>query len=175
MLRFYTAILPITFAVLSGCAQVPQAAIDVSRQVSSGISSIGNNGQDVVTAWEETTFALLDERWKQIYKKADNEFRKKRQVANTAVLTAEQQEEVAGLAALIRDESRKKIAARANEMRKVIGANTKTTLEANESVTQLLVSASAVLATQQAAARQVADQAKLPTDLGKFVSSLIEP
>lgn len=175
MRHFYRLLTIISIAVLAACAQVPQAAIDVSRQVSTGITSLGENGQDAIAAWEETAFALLDERWSQIYKKADAEFRKKRQLAAAATLSADQAEEVAGLAALIRDEARKKIAGKASEMRKIITANAKTTLEANESVTQLLVSSNAVLTTQQSAAKQVAEQVKLPADLANFVSDLIKP
>lgn len=168
-------LLIISLGLLTACAQVPLAAIDVSRQVSTGISSIGTNGLDTVAAWEETALALLDERWSQIYKKADTEFRKKRQIAVGTALTPDQVEDVAGLAALVRDEARKKINGKANEMRKVISGNTKNTLEANESVTQLLVSANSVLTVQQAAAKQVAEQAKLPSDLSAFVLNLIKP
>ena len=166
-------VFPIVF--LTACAQVPLSAIDVSRQVSTGISSLGNNGQDAVAAWEEVVLALLDERWSQIYKRADSEYRKKRQIAAGAALTADQVETVAGVATLIRDDARKKITGKANEMRKVISGNAKTTLEANESVTQLLISANSVLTTQQAVAKQVAEQAKLPADLNSFVLNLIKP
>lgn len=165
----------IPLAVLSACAQVPLATIDVSRQVSTGIASIGTNGLDTVAAWEETALALLDERWSQIYKKADNEFRKKRQIAVGTALTPDQTEELAGLATLVRDEARRKISGKANEMRKVISENTKTTLEANESVTRLLISANSVLTVQQTAAKQVAEQAKLPSDLNAFVLDLVKP
>lgn len=168
-------ILIIPVVMLAGCAQVPQAAIDVSRQVSTGISSIGTNGLDTVAAWEETALALLDERWSQIYKKADAEFRKKRNIAANAALTPDQSEDVAALATLVRDEARKKITGKADEMRKIISGNTKTTLEANESVTQLLISANSVLSAQQSAAKQVAEQAKLPSDLNQFVLELIKP
>ena len=166
-------VVPIAF--LTACAQVPISAIDVSRQVSTGISSLGTNGQDVVTAWEEVALAFLDERWSQIYKRADSEYRKKRQIATSAALTADQVEEVAGVATLIRDDARKNITAKANEMRKVISGNAKTALEANESVTQLLISANSVLTQQQAVAKQVAEQAKLPSDLNAFVLNLIKP
>ena len=60
-------------------------------------------------------------------------------------------------------------------MRKVISGNAKTALEANESVTQLLISANSVLTQQQAVAKQVAEQAKLPSDLNAFVLNLIKP
>ncbi len=168
-------LLIIPLGLLTACAQVPLATIDVSRQVSTGITSIGTNGLDTVATWEETALALIDERWGQIYKKADNEFRKKRQIAVGTALTLDQTEDVAGLATLVRDEARKKITGKANEMRKVISDNTKTTLEANESVTRLLISTNSVLGVQQAAAKQVAEQAKLPSDLNKFILDLIKP
>jgi hypothetical protein len=165
----------VPIALLTACVQVPISAIDLSRQVNTGISSLGTNGQDAVAAWEEVALALLDERWSQIYKRADSEYRKKRQITASSTLTADQAEEVAGLAALIRDDARNKVTGKANEMRKVISGNTKTTLEANESVTQLLISANSVLTTQQTVAKQVVEHTKLPTDLNTFVLNLIKP
>jgi len=175
MQRTLRLLLIVPIAFLTACAQVPISAIDVSRQVSTGISSLGTNGQDAVAAWEEVALALLDERWSQIYKRADSEYRKKRQIAAGTALAADQVEEVAGLATLIRDDVRKKITGKANEMRKVITENAKTTLEANESVTRLLISANSVLSTQQAVAKQMTEHAKLPADLNTFVLNLIKP
>lgn len=162
-------------ALLTACAQVPISAIDANRQVGTGISSLSANGQDAVAAWEEVALALLDERWGQIYKRSDSEYRKKRQIAASSALTADQAEEVAGLATLIRDDARKKIIGKANEMRKVISGNTKTTLEANESVTQLLISANSVLTKQQTLVKQAVEHENLPTDLNTFVLNLIKP
>lgn len=159
--------------LLTACAQVPVAAIDLSRQVGQGISAIGANGQDAIAAWEEVALSLVDERWSQIYKKADNEYRKKYQIAAGATLNSTQTEDLAGLAALMRDEVRKKISTKAIEMRKVVSANTKATLEANDSVTNLLISANSVLTVQQAVAKQALDQAKLPTDINNYVKGLI--
>jgi hypothetical protein len=175
MNHLWRIILTTSILVGAGCAQIPQPAIDVSRQVSSGISALGTNGQDMVTAWEEVAYALLDERWSQIYRKAESDYRTKRQLAKTVALNSEQQEEVAGLATLMRDESRKKIGIRSADMRKIIDANTKTTLEANDSVTRLLVSAKSVLSGQQETAKQLADQVKIPSDASKFVSDLLKP
>lgn len=171
----FRLLLIVPVALLTACAQVPISAIDVSRQVGTGVSSLSTNGQDAVVAWEEVALALLDERWGHIYKRADSEYRIKRQIAASAALTADQSVEVAGLATLIRDDARKKITGKANEMRKVISANTKTTLEANESVTQLLISANSVLTTQQTLAKQAVEHAKLPTDLNTFVLNLLKP
>lgn len=168
-------LLIIPVALLTACAQVPVSAIDVSRHVGTGISSLSTNGQDAVAAWEEVALSLLDERWGQIYKRADSEYRKKRLIATHAVLTADQAEEVAGLAALIRDDARKKITEKATEMRKTISANTKATLEANESVTQLLISANSALTTQQGLTSKTAELAKLPADINAFIANLIKP
>ena len=165
----------VSVGMLAACAQVPIAAIDVSRQVGTGISSLSSNGQDAVASWEEVALALVDERWTLIYKKADSEYRKKHQIASSHTLTAEQAEEIAGLAALLRDEVRKKIIVKSNEMRKVISDNAKITLIGNESVTQLLVSSNSVLTTQQTLAKQAVEYAKLPNDLNMFVLNLIKP
>lgn len=171
----FRLLLLVPVVLLTACAQVPISAIDVSRQVGTGISSLSTNGQDAVAAWEEVALVLLDERWGQIYRRADSEYRKQRQIAVPAALTADQAEEVAGLATLIRDNARKKITGKANEMRNVISGNTRTTLEANENVTQLLISANSVLTTQQTFAKQAVEHAKLPTDLNTFVLNLIKP
>lgn len=173
---FYSRLLVLVpVALVSACAQVPISAIDASRQVNTGISTLSSNGQDAVSAWEQAALALLDERWSQIYKRADIEYRKKRQINASEALKTDQAEQVAGLATLIRDDARKKIAGTANEMRKVILENSKVTLEANESVTQLLISANSVLTTQQTSAKQVVEYGKLPADINTLVLSFIGP
>lgn len=174
MQPFTRLLLAITVLWLSACAQVPTSAIDLNRQVSTGISSLGTNGQEAVAAWEEAALAFIDDRWKEIYKKADSEFRIKRKLADNIALNGDQAEEVAGLAALIRDEARKKIIGKANEMRKVISDNTKATLEANESVTRLLVSANSVLTAQESTTKQVVEHAKLPATTNNFLRDLIK-
>lgn len=170
LIKLFSVVLVI---FLSACAQVPFAAIDLNRQVSQGISAIGDNGQAAIAAWEAVALSLVDERWGQIYKKADIEYRKKYQIAGGIALTSTQAEELAGLAALLRDEVRSKIFAKAMEMRKVVSVNTKATLDANDSVTNILISANAVLTVQQTAAKQVLEQARLPTDVNNFVKNLI--
>jgi len=167
--------LALAAALLSACAQVPVAAIDVNRQVSVGIAALGSNGQDLVNAWEETAFAVIDERWGTLYKKAEIDFRAKRRIAPDAALSAAQQEDLAGLATLVRDQARQRIAAKAREMRQVLAANTRGTLEANDSITQLLISANAVLSQQQSALKQVGEQLRIPSDVTKFVVELVQP
>ena len=51
----------------TGCSSIPQAAIDVNKQVSAGISALGENGIEMVDAWEKSAFNMLDERWSKIY------------------------------------------------------------------------------------------------------------
>jgi hypothetical protein len=167
------SLLLIAAALLGACAQVPVAAIDVNRQVGVGITTLGSNGQDLVNAWEETAFAVIDERWSRMYGKAEADFRARRRIAADAPLTAQQQEDLAGLATLVRDQLRQKISARANEMRKVLATNTRNTQDANESITQLLISANTVLTQQQSALKQVGEQLKIPGEVGKFMSDLV--
>ena len=175
MTRIRTPALLLAASLFGACAQVPVAAIDVNRQVGVGIAALGNNGQDLVNAWEATAFAVIDERWGTLYKKAEIDFRAKRQIARDAPLSAAQQEDLAGLATLVRDQARGKISARANEMRKVLASNTRNTQEANDSLTQLLISANAVLSQQQSALKQVGEQLRIPADLSQFVTELMQP
>ena len=157
----------------TGCVQIPQAAIDVNRQVSTGISSLGDNGQEMVRAWEETAYMVLDEKWGQIYKKAESAYRSKKGIAAGTTLSAQQREDVAGVATLVRDEIRKKIRAEADNMRSIISSNTKSTLEANESITNLLISANAVTSMQQSAIKQVGTLIPIPPAISTFVNSAI--
>jgi hypothetical protein len=168
-------LLLIAAALLGACAQVPVAAIDVNRQVGVGIAALGGNGQDLVNAWEETAFAVIDERWNRIYGKAEADFRARRKIAADAPLSAQQQEDLAGLATLVRDQMRQKISTRAKEMRKVLATNTRSTQEANESITQLLISANTVLTQQQSALKQVGEQLRIPADVGKFMAEVLQP
>lgn len=168
------AVLLLVFSgLITGCAQIPQAAIDVNRQVSAGISALGQNGQDLITAWEETGYAILDDRWSQIYRNADTTYRTKKTIAAGSALTAQQQEDVAGIAVLVRDAVRTKISAEASTLRKTVSSNTIITLEANDSITALLISANSVLSVQQSAIKQVVGLAPIPPAIGKFVTDAI--
>lgn len=159
--------------LLTGCAQIPQAAIDVNKQVSTGITTIGDNGKEMVLAWENTAYSMLDERWERVYRKAESSYRTKKGILAGTALSSLQQEEVAGLAALVRDEVRGKIRLEADDMRKIIASNTKSTLEANESITQLLVSANAVNAIQQSAIKEVGPLLPIPPVISGFIESAL--
>ncbi|MBK7955788.1 MAG: hypothetical protein IPK02_18650 [Candidatus Accumulibacter sp.] len=168
------AVLLLVLSVLiAGCAQIPQAAIDVNRQVSSGISALGQNGQDLIAAWEETGYAILNDRWSQIYKNADTAYRTKKNIVIGTALTAQQQEEVAGMAVLVRDAVRTKIRDEASILRKTVSSNTAITLEANDSITALLISANSVLSGQQSALKQVVGLVPIPPAIGQFVTDAI--
>jgi len=157
-----------------GCAQVPMAAVDTSRQVSGGISMLGDNGRELVDAWEEMAYAMLDERWPQVYRKSDEAFRKRRGLTPAQALSVQQQEDLAGVATLVRDDARKNIRAEADKMRKVIAANAKVTLEANESVTAHLISTNAALGAQQGALKQVGGLASLPAGVSRAITDALK-
>lgn len=167
-------VLGLFMLVLSGCVHIPQAAIDVNREVSKGVAALRENGQQMVTAWEETAYRVLDERWTQVYARAEKDFRTKRGVAAGAGLTRQQQEDVAGLATLMRDGVRGKIRAKTDEMRQIIAANAKATLEANESITNLLISANSAAAAQQSVLKSVGSLLPIPPEVSKFVDSALE-
>ncbi len=154
-----------------GCVSVPQAAIDVNRQVSQGISTIGGNGVAMVDAWEESAYNMLDERWSNIYAKADSTYRSKKGLVQGAQLTYQQQEDVAGLAVLIRSEVRKRIKDEADNMKGIISSNVRSTLEANDSVTDLLASASAVSSLQKSALKDVGNLIPIPPAIGSFITN----
>ncbi len=160
--------------VSAGCVSVPQAAIDVNRQVSKGITTIGDNGLAMVEAWEESAYNMLDERWSNVYAKADSTYRSKKGLSTTAALSYSQQEDVAGLAVLIRSEVRKKIKTKADSMREIISQNVKNTLDANESLTDLLVSASAVSSLQKSALKEVGSLVPIPPGVTTFIASSLK-
>ncbi|OZG72965.1 hypothetical protein BTA51_13480 [Hahella sp. CCB-MM4] len=155
----------------AGCVSVPQAAIDVNKQVSNGISTIGGNGIAMVDAWEESAYNMLDERWAKIYAKADSTYRTRKGVAQGAQLTYQQQEDIAGLAVLIRSDVRKKIKDEADSMRGIIASNVKNTVEANDSITGLLASASAVSSLQKSALKEVGSLIPIPPVIGSFITN----
>lgn len=174
IVRLTCRFLGLFMLVLSGCVHIPQAAIDVNRQVSKGIDTLRENGQQMVVAWEETAYRVLDERWTQVYTRAEKDFRAKRSVPAAAGLTRQQQEDVAGLATLMRDGVRVKIRAKAEEMQQIIAANAKTTLEANESITNLLINASTAAAAQQSVLKGVGGLLPIPPEVSKFIDGALE-
>jgi len=160
--------------IATGCSNIPQAAIDVNKQISKGISALGENGTEMVNAWEQSAYNMLDEKWSKIYEKADASYRAKKGIATGTSLTAQQQEDVAGLSVLIRDEVRAKIRTEANGMKTIIISNTKNTLAANDSVTDLLVSANAVTTFQQAAIKEVGNLIPIPPAITTFISDSLK-
>jgi hypothetical protein len=160
--------------IASGCSSIPQAAVDVNKQVSKGISILGENAIEMVNAWEQSAYNMLDEKWSKVYTKADASYRSKKGIAAETPLTAQQQEDVAGLSALIRGEVRFKIRAESDEMKSIITLNTKNTLAANESVTDLLVSANAVATFQQAAIKEVGNLIPIPPAISTFISDSLK-
>ena len=159
--------------LLANCVQIPQSAIDVNRQISKGITTLQDNGLQMVLAWEVTAYNFLDERFSIVYSKAENDFRKKRGLSASSALNQQQQMDVAGLAVLLRDKVRSKIHDEAEKMRRIISSNTKTTLEANESITNLLISADAVLTAQKSAIKEVGNLIPIPPEVTKFVKNAI--
>jgi hypothetical protein len=174
IIRLTCGFLSLFILALNSCVHIPQSAVDVNRQVSKGIETLQENGQQLVAAWEETAYRVLDERWKQVYARAEKDYRAKRNVPLTSVLTKEQQEDVAGVATLIRDGVRTKIHAKAEEMRQAITANAKTTLEANESITNLLISANVATAAQESVLKAVGKLLPIPPELSKFLDNALE-
>jgi hypothetical protein len=170
MKRFLPATVLVTTFSMVGCAQIPQAAIDVNRQVATGITALNDNAQELIRAWEETAYQVLDERWSKVYAQADAAYRTKRGVQPGVLLTSPQAEEVAGLATLVRDDVRKKIRTEADGMRKIVTANAKNTLDANESVTMLLINANAIGAAQHSALKQVGTLLPIADTVTNFIN-----
>ena len=168
------ALITVLLYLVTGCSSIPQAAIDVNKQVSVGISTLGKNGIEMIEAWEQSAFNMLDERWSKVYEKADSSYRTKAGIAAGTALTAQQQEDVAGLATLIRDEVRIKISNEASSMRDIINTNTQNTLAANESITNLLVSANAVATFQQSAIKEVGSLIPIPPAISDFISNSLQ-
>ncbi len=172
----YKRYIPVTILILviTGCSSIPQAAIDVNKQVSIGIKTIGENGIEMVSAWQKSAYNMLDERWSLVYAKADATYRTGRGIASGATLTAQQQEEVAGLSVLIREEVIKKIDAKTESMRTIINENTKNTLAANDSITNLLISANAVATLQQTAIQEVGNLLPIPPAVSTFITNTLQ-
>jgi PBP1b-binding outer membrane lipoprotein LpoB len=160
--------------IATGCSSIPQAAIDVNKQISKGISVLGENGIEMINAWEQSAYNMLDEKWSKVYEKAATSYRSKKGIAAGTSLTAQQQEDIAGLSALIRDEVRSKIRAESNGMKSIITSNTKNTLAANESVTDLLASANAIATFQQAAIKEVGNLIPIPPAISTFISDSLK-
>lgn len=164
----------IALSFVTGCTNIPQAAIDVNKQVSVGINTLGENGIEMVNAWEKSAFNMLDEKWDKVYQKADATYRSNKGVAAGAALTVQQQKDIAGLAALIRGEVRTKIRQEASSMRNIINSNTQSTVEANESITDLLISANAITNIQQSAIKKVGSLIPIPPAISEFITSALQ-
>ena len=173
MTRVFSAVVLAT-VTLGGCTSVPQQAITANQQVSKGIAAIGDNGLAMVDAWEHSAYAMLDERWHKVYTKAEQSYRGKRQLADNDNLNSQQREDVAGLAALIRTQVRGSIHDEADRMRRTIHGNVQATLEANESITELLISANSVLSLQQSAIKEVGDLLPIPPTISTFIDKSLQ-
>ena len=134
---FFSALLAVSLG-LSACAEIPAEAVEANQQVSVGIKTLQDNGLALISAWENTGYMVLDSKFDDVYARADKIYRTKKSVAAGTALTAEQQRDVAGLATLIRDEVRKKVAAQAAEFRQIVKENANTTLNAKRFVTIIL-------------------------------------
>ncbi|AZZ98464.1 hypothetical protein [Pseudoalteromonas sp. R3] len=161
-------------AFISGCSSIPQAAIDVNKEVSKGIESLGENGLEMINAWEQSAYNMLDERWSKIYEKADSTYRSQKGIAAGASLSPKQMEDVAGLSSLVRDEVREKIRSEANLMRDTIKSNMKNILDANESITNILVSANGVAKFQQTAIKKVGELVPIPPAISTFITDSLQ-
>ena len=62
----------------------------------------------------------------------------------------------------------------ADRMRRTIHGNVQATLEANESITELLISANSVLSLQQSAIKEVGDLLPIPPTISTFIDKSLQ-
>lgn len=167
--------LAVLFTLSTGCANVPKSAITVNQQVSKGIETLKQNGNTMINAWEETGYRVINEQWDKIYEKAEIIYREENSIVSDIALNeGEQKKDVAGIATLIRDELRSKVKVKADEMRKIVSSNASTTLKANESITNLLISVNEVGESREAVLQSVGELLPIPPDVKEFVNKALE-
>jgi hypothetical protein len=151
--------------VFSACgAKIPSESIALNQNVTTGIEALRQNALDIIKAWEEVANSTIDEKWSELYSRAEDMFWKKRTLAPTGP-TQEQLMEIAGLAGRIKDKLREVVRDKANEMRRTVMENAEATLKMNNGVTDLLSSARRVIETNEALLDTIKDMVPIPLDL----------
>ena len=160
--------------ILWGCASIPPQAIELNKNVSTGIDALEENAIEMVNAWEQSGFMILDESWDKLYDKAESDYRTKKGITTGTSLTADQTKDVAGLAVLIRDEVRKKITDEAISYRSIIKNNATEITQANDSITGLLQEANRAIGKRQVVMDQVQGILPIPPNLTSFIKTTLD-
>ena len=163
-----------TTLLLVGCVNVPPDSIAVNGRVSSGITTMEQNTVSVIKAWRDTAVALLEAQFDDIYDRAEEKFRSKRNIPGGQTLTSDQVRDVAVLVMVVNDAVRDKIDARAAEMRQVSQNNAAAIKAANDSITGLLKSAQAVIGGRDVLIQDVTNLLPIPANVVDFVKDAKE-
>jgi hypothetical protein len=164
--------------VLTACARIPPEAVEVNEQVGEGISTLQQNNLQMIEAWADLTYFIVDESGGEIHDRAAAAFERR---ADSPAVRAElargvsRESIIAGIAVEIRDKVRDRVAEEADKMRAVVNANARETSGANVSITRLLTSANAVVQTRASILERVGDLSPINIpEIAGFVEQAIE-
>jgi len=108
---------------LLGCAGGEREAALLASQVEGGIERLHERQREVIGALADVQRAAVDERWEDIYTRAESGYRAGEGVAPDAPLTPEQRAGAAAVAAAARERLLDDIAARQNELERQSRSN----------------------------------------------------
>ena len=165
-MKFHFAVL-----LLSGCVNIPPESITVNEKVSAGVVTMEENTNLVINAWRETAVALLEEQFDDIYDAAEEKYRSKKNIASGQGLNDDQVRDVAVFVMLVNEQVRGKIDKQVADMRRVSQRNAAAIKGANDSITNVLQSAQAVISGREAAIKDVTDLLPIPADVTDFISN----
>jgi len=125
---------------LTGCASIPKNGAVLSARVSQGIERNQTETEKIIHALADVERAVLDERWEEMFKKVEDLYRQKHNIAADAPLNFEQRLAVAENATAVRERLRAEIAAIENTLLEQSRANSQKLVEMNNVVTDYLLS-----------------------------------
>lgn len=125
---------------LTGCASIPKNGAALSARVSEGIRRNQTETEKIIRALGDVERGILDERWEEIYKKVEDAYRKKHNIATEGQLNFDQRLDVATNAAAVREQLLSEISLAENTLLEQSRVNSQKLLEMNDVVTNYLLS-----------------------------------
>ena len=157
--------------MLCACASIPSSSIELNKKVTSGIEAIRDNGLTMVEAWEKTGYKVLDQRWEKVHTKAKEDYKRIKDIGEGTALTPEQEKDVAGLAVIYRDKIKENIKHEADSLREIINKNASETIQANNSITNLLEEASRAIGKRQVVMSEIKNLVPIPASVTDFIDN----
>ena len=126
--------------IFGGCASIPKNGAQLNSQVSLGIQRYQQEVESIIKTLGDVQRAILDEKWEEIYRKAEHKYRNEQGLDPASPLSQEQRIDVATIASGHREDILKEIEVLESELINKTRKNSFTLIEVNDHVTSYLLS-----------------------------------